>query len=91
MFTEEEIKLYVDQTVFSKYKKFKVAQLRLNNLSKNYINCPTPDCEEAIEFDVTEEDTFMKCDLGHQFCAKCKTVGWHKGKCTDVKMIVFIL
>ena len=84
-FTEDEIRLYVHKEIFYKYKKFKFSQILLNNVDKNYINCPTPDCAEILEYDIMEEENFLKCNAGHPFCAKCKTVGWHKkGKCNDV-------
>jgi hypothetical protein len=86
---EEEIKLYVDDRTFQKYKKFKLAQIRLNNPNKNYINCPIPDCEEIIETDPNHagaaEDTFLQCLEGHKFCSRCKSPQWHVGgKCQNV-------
>jgi len=60
----------------------------LRNPSKNFIHCPIPDCENILEINEDlKESPFIQCDLGHKFCAKCKTSGWHlKGKCNDVKL-----
>ena len=87
-FIEDEIKSFVDNETFNKYRKFKFNQLKLNNNNSNYLNCPYPDCEDFIE--VTEDldyEPFIQCENGHKFCAKCKETGWHqKGKCVDVRI-----
>jgi IBR domain, a half RING-finger domain len=87
-FVEEEIKMFIGHQLYLKYKKFKMNQLKLNNPSQNYINCPFPDCDDLIEItNLIKEDPFIQCELGHKFCAKCKTNGWHsQGKCNDVKI-----
>jgi hypothetical protein len=86
LFTDEEIKTYIDGDTFYKYRRFKLAQLKFNNLNKNYVNCPYPDCEDILEYDqVIHEDPMIECENKHQFCAKCKSVGWHRGTCDNVK------
>ena len=83
-FIEEEIRAYVSSEIYSKYRKFKMSQLKLNNPNINYVNCPTPDCEEIVDYEIPADpkDTLIECNIGHKFCAKCKTEGWHKkGKC----------
>lgn len=86
VFLEEEIKSFIGDQVYMKYKKFKNSQIKLKNPSMNFINRPIPDCEDIIEINGDmKESPFLQCDLGHKFCAKCKTLGWHiKGKCKDV-------
>jgi len=85
--SEEEIKNYIGEQIFKKYKKFKFEQERLGNPEKNYLFCPIVDCEEMIECDKDlNTDPFFKCSKNHKFCGKCKTPGWHtEGKCNDVK------
>lgn len=80
------MKQFVNQETYAKYKKFKIAQLKSNNPNKNYINCPTPDCEEIMEFEQLDpDDCFVECSYNHKFCARCKSIGWHKkGKCKNV-------
>jgi hypothetical protein len=57
------------------------------NQNINYINCPYPDCEDILESPQDPKDSMIECTLGHQFCAKCKTVGWHIiGKCKSVSI-----
>ena len=89
-FVDDEIKVYVTVDIFKKYRKFKISQLKLNHPDKNYVNCPFPDCEEILDMEsVPESDSMIECNLGHKFCAKCKTVGWHKkGNCSNVKLIL---
>lgn len=87
-FTDEEIYEYVSKELFGKYKKFKIAQLRLSNQQANFIHCPYPDCEDMIEPPEDQRDTLVQCAFGHQFCTRCKTIGWHKlGKCKLVNFI----
>jgi hypothetical protein len=41
-----------------------------------------------IEPPEDQRDTFVQCELGHQFCTRCKMMGWHKlGKC---KLVSFL-
>lgn len=92
-FIEEEIKKYVDNETFNKYRKFKFNQLKLNNNNSKYLNCPFPDCEDFIEYyDELEYNPFIQCENEHKFCVKCKEIGWHKkGKCVDVINIYSII
>ena len=84
-FTDEEIKNYMDAELFYKYRRFKLSQLRFVNFNRNYVNCPFPDCDEILEFDpLIHEDPKLECENRHKFCAICKTVDWHKGKCANV-------
>lgn len=87
LFSDEEIKNFVDCTIYLKYRKFKINQLKLqkNNESNIIVNCPHPDCEEVIEYDSKEEECFVECAIKHKFCVKCKTEGWHrKSECKTV-------
>ena len=85
-FAEDEIKMFIGDQLFYKYKKFKITQIKLNNPDKNYIHCPIPDCEEILEIESDMiDDPFVMCAYEHNFCMKCKSPGWHKkGKCNDV-------
>ena len=89
-FVEEEIKMYIGDQLFYKYKKFKITQIKLNNPDKKYIYCPIPDCEEIVKIETNmNEDPFVMCSHEHKFCIKCKSAGWHKrGKCNEVKLIL---
>jgi hypothetical protein len=89
-FIEDEIKKYIGDQLFKKYKKFKKEQIILSNPNKNYLYCPIPNCEEMVEI-VNEEITFFECSAGHKFCGRCKTAGYHKkGKCNDVLIFFHI-
>lgn len=92
-FVEDEIKFFIGDQLFYKYKKFKLAQIKLNNPSKNYLNCPITDCEEIVEIEQNlNDEPFLECGNEHKFCGKCKTSGWHKrGKCNDVRFNFFTL
>jgi hypothetical protein len=84
-FVDDEIKQFVSNETFLKFKKFKISQIRLSNVNANYINCPFPDCENIIESSGDQRETKVECQTGHQFCTKCKTLGWHVlGKCKKV-------
>lgn len=89
-FVDEEIKEFITPEMFTKYRKFKLSQMRLNNPDKNYMNCPIPDCEEILDIDVAEEGEYrMECAEGHQFCSKCMSPGWHKpSECHNVKIFI---
>jgi hypothetical protein len=88
-FLEEEIRQFVSDELLLKFKKFKVAQMRLINQSSNYINCPYPDCEDLIDYTQDTKESMIECAYGHQFCAQCKTLGWHKlGKCKSVNILI---
>ena len=77
--------MYIDGDMFFKYRRFKLGQLKFNNLNKNYVNCPYPDCDEILEYDqVVHEEPMLECENKHRFCANCKSVGWHKGNCNNV-------
>lgn len=86
-FNDDEIRMFIGDQLFYKYKKFKINQIKLNNPSKNYISCPIPDCEEIVEIEQNfVEEPFLECNAEHRFCGRCKTPGWHKkGKCSDVR------
>jgi hypothetical protein len=92
-FVEGEIKMFIGDQLFYKYKKFKIAQIKLNNPDKNYISCPIPDCEEIVELqENSNEEPLVMCISEHKFCARCKTPGWHKkGKCNDVSFFTFLI
>lgn len=78
-FVDEEIKEFVHPDVYFKYRKFKYSQMRLSNPDRNYINCPTPDCEELIDADAIEiGETKLECADGHKFCSKCMMARWHE-------------
>jgi len=86
-FIDEEIRSYVDPDIYGKYRKFKLSQMRMNNPGRNYINCPTPDCEEMIDIsDIDSNNTKIICQLNHKFCARCMMPGWHENgsKCKNV-------
>ena len=88
IYSEEEIKVNVDEKTFKKYKKFLNAQIKLNNPDKNYVNCPFPDCEELVDADEGEDD-FLECNKGHIFCSKCHQLGRHKkGKCKNDELVL---
>jgi len=89
-FSEEEIKMFIGDQLFYKYKKFKLRQIKLNNPNKNYTNCPIVDCEEIVELNENLiQDPIVICNSKHKFCATCKTPGWHKrGKCNDVLLLL---
>jgi len=90
LFSDEEVKILVTEEAFVKYKKYKVAQLRLANHNTNYINCPYPDCEDLMESPQDVKDSMVQCEFGHKFCTRCKTIGWHKiGKCKKVIITLF--
>ena len=87
-YSDEEIKANVTPEVFSKYKKFKNEQTKLNNPNKKYVNCPYPNCEELVEV-VNSEEEFVRCMNGHDFCYKCHQLGFHKkGKCQKENLIL---
>jgi hypothetical protein len=90
IFAEGEIKMFIGDQLFYKYKKFKLGQIKLNNPDKNYMNCPIADCEEIVELNENLiQGPIVICNLGHKFCANCKTPGWHKkGKCNDVLLFL---
>ncbi len=78
-FNDDEVKEYVSPALYSKYRKFRFNQLKLNSPEKNYVNCPSPDCEEIIEAEIREDqnDFMRECNEGHKFCINCKNLGWH--------------
>lgn len=88
-FTSDEIKNFVDDETYRKYRRFKNFQEKISNPDKIYINCPIVNCEEIVEARHNEEQeliTFLECLMGHKFCIKCRKEGWHRGKpCTNVK------
>ena len=90
-FAEEEIKMFIGDQLFYKYKKFKITQIKLNNPDKVFICCPIPNCEEIVEIENNiSEDPFVTCIDEHKFCVKCKTAGWHKkGKCKEVRFKLY--
>jgi hypothetical protein len=89
-FSSQEIPLFIDQPLYIKFKKFKHEQDLLNSDEKYMVNCPYPDCQEIVEADPTNKETFISCEKDHQFCSKCKTVGWHrKGNCKDVNFLKY--
>ena len=88
IYSEEEIKVNVDEKTFKKYKKFLNVQIKLNNPDKNYVYCPFPDCEELVDADEGEDD-FLECNKGHIFCSKCHQLGRHKkGKCKNDELVL---
>ena len=87
VFSDEEVKRFVDNVMYSKYRRFKLNQQKLQKINETYniVNCPHPDCEEVIEFDPKQEECFVECEMKHKFCAKCLIEGWHKkGDCKTV-------
>jgi hypothetical protein len=90
---EEEIKKFVGDQIFGKYKKFKLEQEKFKDPNKKNLFCPIPDCEEIIECDQDlDKDPFFQCPKNHKFCGKCKTAGWHQeGKCNDVNYILNLI
>ena len=88
IYSEEEIKVNVDEKTFKKYKKFLNIQIKLNNPDKNYVYCPFPDCEELVDADESDDD-FLECNKGHIFCSKCHQLGRHKkGKCKNDELVL---
>ena len=88
-FTDEEVKMYIPIELFFKFRKFKLSQMKLNNPNQNFNYCPFPDCEETVDYEIlTDSNSMVECSLGHKFCAKCKSEGWHtNGKCRNVIII----
>jgi hypothetical protein len=93
-FVDEEVKLYISPELFRKYRKFKATQLKLSNPERNFINCPTPNCEELIDANTVEfGENKIECEKGHKFCCKCMNPGWHSqgSKCRNVKINYLLL
>ena len=93
VFTDEEVKRYVPNIMYQKYRKFQIKHLLIQkqNEFNNIVNCPYPDCEEIIQYDLKDDESFVQCEQKHKFCAKCKTEGWHKkSECKIVKKRVII-
>lgn len=76
-FDEKFIKSHLngDNELFEKYKKFK----KRNEIYKdpNLIICPIENCESYAKKE--ENNTFVKCLNGHEFCSQCQNP-WHIGK-----------
>ena len=68
--------------LFEKYLKFKTR----NEISKNpnLIPCPSVNCESYAQKE--ENNQFVKCQEGHEFCSICKDK-WHKGKNCNIEEI----
>jgi hypothetical protein len=90
IFEDDEVKKFVDNNLFVKYKKFKLNQMKLNKKNENFVivNCPHPDCEEIKEFDPKGDELFVECINQHKFCAKCLNEGWHKK--SECKTVIII-
>ena len=82
---ESEIKKTVDDNIYSKYVKFRRRQIYLENIKKGLIPCVYPDCEEWIPYREGREP-FVRCALGHEFCAICKQPPHGKKKCKNKEM-----
>jgi hypothetical protein len=88
-YTDEDIKSNVEPDIFEKFKKFKKRNSFLEKLQRGMIPCISPDCEEWVSFR-EGDNIFVKCELGHEFCALCKGK-WHIGKqCQDVSFFNFL-
>ena len=64
-----------EKELFEKYLKFKKRNEIYNN--PNLIVCPIENCESYAKKE--ENNTFVKCLKGHEFCSNCQNP-WHKGK-----------
>lgn len=92
VFTNEEVKINVDEIVWNKYRKFLIQKFKLNNSDQLQMNCPFPNCEEIVAIDPLEKQIFVECEQDHKFCSKCKEVGWHEdGRCEKVNFILLLL
>lgn len=94
VFTDDEVRYFIkDEQIWEKYVKFKnnqITHMKVSKMGKNYVNCPYPDCEEIMIVDHSILDDFcLECENGHQFCARCKNLGWHRiEECKKVKKII---
>lgn len=85
VFTNEEVKLYVNEELWRKYRRFMIQQIKLSAKDTTMMNCPYPDCDEITEVDPLGKQIFVECEKKHKFCSKCKQIGWHTdGKCENV-------
>ena len=82
--SDNVINYIVSKDSYNKYLKFKKRQIYIKNINNGMIPCVFPNCEEWISYK-EGDNTFLMCQLGHKFCAKCKK-NWHKKeKCFNVK------
>ena len=63
-----------DHILLEKYDKFKIRMEIIKNPNKK--QCPQPNCESFLE--KKENNNFIKCQKGHEFCFDCLRP-WHKG------------
>ncbi len=76
---DEIVKEFVTNELFSKYKKFQINKMILNN--KNMKFCPIINCDG---YGSKGEDKFVECNKGHKFCFYCLNP-WHKNnKCEEI-------
>ena len=69
-----------DDFLIDKYKKFKKRIEVINNPKMKF--CPSPDCNSYAELK-NEDEKYVKCENGHQFCFNCLKP-WHgKKACED--------
>lgn len=87
MLTPKDINEFVDSDVYAKFEKFYINQAKILS-NRNLTPCPFPDCDDLVQIDLNDEDTFYTCNNDHSFCRICKSNVFHKkGKCLSVKSL----
>ena len=70
-----------DEALSKKYEKFLNKAINLQNSNKK--NCPETNCESFLEYK-NDNNYYLTCENGHQYCYKCLRK-WHgKKKCSKL-------
>mmetsp|Transcript_32277 Transcript_32277/g.36605 ORF Transcript_32277/g.36605 Transcript_32277/m.36605 type:complete len:613 (+) Transcript_32277:150-1988(+) len=78
--SEEVIKLFTDEEMLSRYKRFR--QAALIDLNPDARWCPRPGCELYVEG--ANKKGYVMCECGYELCFKCGEQ-WHgKKSCQEV-------
>lgn len=81
-----EIKKFVGDNIYYKYRKFYNREIKLRNPNNVYVYCPAVNCDEMV--DITFLDSrinMVDCNDGHHFCIRCRKSHEHeKDECKEV-------